>query len=446
MGVPFYFLALQHRPPQRFHSGMEDIEEQAVARYGEKAVAAWMADGQEGVRRYIDMVRARSGIELYLFAGQEELLQGDQAPAEARRMATGVFIGDPGAPDFPRDEKWIGKQLDVEEELPGAPDMVVAKLPKPPEPPPHQSWNHHGPLDHILLYSLAGGLVCYFLARSLTAPIRKLREATNSLAGGDFSVRVGKNLGRQGSEVADLGRDFDVMAEKIEALLVSQKLLLRDISHELRSPLARLNVALELARQRAGEEAEQPLARIELESRRLNELIGELLILTRVESGAQPLEQEDFILNDLLEMVVADASFEAINHDKAVRLVALDTVALHGSRELMRRAFENVVRNAVHYTAARTTVELNLVREVGGQLVFITVADHGPGVPEESLIHLFEPFYRVAEARDRQTGGSGIGLTIAERAVRLHGGMMKAANGVHGGLVVTVILPVANVA
>jgi len=304
----------------------------------------------------------------------------------------------------------------------------------------------HGPLDNILLYSVVGGLVCYFLARSLTAPIRKLREATNRIAGGDFSVRVGRELGRQGSEVADLGRDFDTMAERIEALLLSQKLLLRDISHELRSPLARLNVALELARQRAGAEAGPPLDRIGLESERLNELIGELMTLTLLESGARELRKENFELNGLIGMVAEDALYEARGRNRDVTFVADGKALVHGSWELLRRALENVVRNAVRYTAENCEVEIHLTCEYsgGGRKAVITTRDHGPGVPEETLPHLFKPFYRVAEARDRQSGGAGIGLAIAERAVRLHGGSMTAANAHDGGLIVTINLPLAG--
>lgn len=441
MGVPFYLLGVRNRPahppPEMREFGM-----QAAARYGEEAVAAWKAGGQTGLGSYFERVRARANIELYLFTGEESLLPDEQPPPPlARKVAAMAIAGVEDVRALPPGERWLGRRLDfLPSEAPEDSFTIVLRLPDPPHPPPPPPMRG-GPWDNILLYSLAGGLVCYFLARSLTAPVRKLREATKALAHGDFSVRVGGKLGGEGSEVADLGRDFDVMAERIESLLAAQKQLLRDISHELRSPLARLNVALELARQRAGEEAGQPLARIERESGRLNELIGELLVLTRMESGAQKIESEGFSLNDLLQMVVDDARYEARTRNRDVCYEARAAVFIQGSRELMRRALENVVRNAVQYTAERSAVEIVLTQEVSTSLVVITVTDHGPGVPEESLCHLFEPFYRVAEARDRQSGGSGIGLAIAERAVRLHGGALTAANGPAGGLVVTMTLP-----
>jgi two-component system sensor histidine kinase CpxA len=442
MGVPFYFVGLKHRAdlyPAIRHFGM-----QALARYGEDALAAWRAGGGDGLLAHVVKLKQQTGISLYLFAGRQGTLSGLTAPAEAREVVERIMAGEEDGPGRGPGHDWCGRRLEQQEDQTGEPYVIVLKLPESPQPPLPPM--RHGPLDNILLYSVAGGLVCYFLARSLTSPIRKLREATNRLAGGDFSVRVGRELGRQGSEVADLGRDFDTMAERIEALLLSQKVLLRDISHELRSPLARLNVALELARQRAGAEAGPPLDRIGRESERLNELIGELMTLTLLESGARELRKENFELNGLIGMVAEDALYEARGRNRDVTFAADGKALVHGSWELMRRAVENVVRNGVHYTAEHSAVEIRLTCENNGEgkKALITVRDHGPGVPEETLSHLFTPFYRVAEARDRQSGGAGIGLAIAERAVRLHGGSMTAANAPGGGLIVTIALPLTG--
>ncbi|MBU0910281.1 MAG: HAMP domain-containing protein, partial [Proteobacteria bacterium] len=343
-------------------------------------------------------------------------------------------------------DKWLGRLLDQGSDKEGQPLVIVLKIPEPPHPPfPLMG---HPPWDNILLFSLFGGLVCYFLARSLTAPIRKLREATTRIAGGDFTVRVAKDMGRKGNEVADLGRDFDIMAERIQGLLLAQKRLLRDISHELRSPLARLNVALELARQRAGDNAGQSLDRIEKESERLNELIGQLMTLTVLESGVQDLGKDSVNLTELLQAIRVDADFEAGSRNCRVTLAAGCTAeaVMHGSRELLRRAFENVIRNGVRYTRENTEVEISCSTATEGEtrLAVIAVRDHGPGSPEWCLHHLFKPFFRVAEARDRQSGGTGIGLAIAERAVRLHGGSMTASNAAGGGLIVTIALPLAG--
>lgn len=444
MGVPFYFVALKNQSPRPF-PGMRDFGMQAMAKYGEEALAAWNTSGREGVRTYVETVEVQSGIRLYFFSGKESVLTDRQAPGMAIDAAARILAGQEDGHDRPPEERWLGRRLDLEPNQAGGPEIIVMKLPEPPPPPPFPPMRH-GPWNNILLYSVVAGLVCYFLSRSLTAPILKLREATTRIASGDFSVRISRGLGCNSSEVADLGRDFDTMTERIEGLLLSQKQLLRDISHELRSPLARLNVALELARQRAGEDARQPLERIERESGRLNELIGELLTLTRLESGALELDQEAFELNDLMDMVAEDARYEARSRNRGVKFAAESRVMVHGCRELLRRALENVVRNAVHYTAENSEVEISLVREKnseGDNRAVLMIRDHGPGVPEALLGHLFEPFYRVAEARDRQSGGSGIGLAIAERAVRLHGGTLIAINAEQGGLIVTVSLPLA---
>ena len=201
---------------------------------------------------------------------------------------------------------------------------------------------------------------CYLLARSLTIPIRRLQKTTQQIAGGDYSVRVGKSLGRTGNEIADLGRDFDIMVDRTEKVINSQKRLLRDISHELRSPLARMNVALGLAKSRFNAEDDKSLQKIELESDRLNELIGQLLTLSRLESGAGFAVVEAVDLTKLLTEVVEDVDFEASSSGRGVKIVAAEKVTIAGSRELLRRAFENIIRNAAQYTAENTQVEVTL--------------------------------------------------------------------------------------
>jgi two-component system sensor histidine kinase CpxA len=274
--------------------------------------------------------------------------------------------------------------------------------------------------------------------------VTKLRDATRELAAGNLSVRVVPRLGGRRDELASLAADFDEMAEKIQLLLESQRRLLGDISHELRSPLARLNVALELARQRSGSEAQTALERIQLEAETLNEMIGQLLALTRIETGAEEIAKTKFDLKKLVADVANDANFEARARERAVKFNSSDTAVMEGAAGLLRGAIENVVRNAVAYTAKGTTVEIELTHsgpDTADRSARIVVRDHGPGVPEESLTKIFRPFYRVDEARDRAAGGVGLGLAIAERAVNLHGGTITAANATGGGLVVTITLP-----
>jgi two-component system sensor histidine kinase CpxA len=249
-------------------------------------------------------------------------------------------------------------------------------------------------------------------------------------------------MGRRRDEFAGLAQDFDRMAERLDALVTAERRLLRDISHELRSPLARLYVALGLARHEAGPER-AGLDRIEREAERLNTLIGQLLTLARLESGTTSPAREAVELASIAREVAADADFEARGRGRAVRVTDAGNTGVLGDAELLRSAIENVVRNAVRHTREGTTVETALRREVvaGSPRVRITVRDHGPGVPEAALPYIFEPFYRVGEARERTTGGVGLGLTIAHRTIRLHGGTLAAANAPDGGLVVELGLP-----
>jgi two-component system sensor histidine kinase CpxA len=237
-----------------------------------------------------------------------------------------------------------------------------------------------------------------------------------------------------------LAADFDEMAEKIQSLVDSQRRLLGDISHELRSPLARLNVALELARQRSGAEATSALERIQLEAENLNEMIGQLLALTRLESGAEEIRKTKFDLAVLVRSITDDANFEAHGRNRNVKLESPERCPMVGNELLLRRAIENVIRNAVQYTAEGTEVEVGLAG-VEQDTAVITVRDHGAGVPENALAEIFRPFYRVDEARDRGAGGVGLGLAIADRAVLLHGGAVAATNAPEGGLLVKITLP-----
>lgn len=294
----------------------------------------------------------------------------------------------------------------------------------------------------LFVAAAVSGLVCFFLARYLTAPLVRLRFATEQVAAGDLGYRVATLLGRRKDEIADLAVAFDRMAERLEALVSTQKQLLRDVSHELRSPLSRLQVALGLARQRSGGRAEGELDRIELETERLNDLIGQLLSLARLESGNEAITQEPVDLADLLDTVTKDAAFEAQTRNRNVDLVRTVPSIVTADARLLHQALENVVRNAIKYTAEGTTVEVSMDRDREHPRAFlIRVRDHGPGVPEEMLTRLFEPFVRVGDARDRASGGYGLGLAIAERSLRTQGGHMSARNEPDGGLSLIIRVP-----
>lgn len=300
--------------------------------------------------------------------------------------------------------------------------------------------NPAGPWRFVVIV-LTMGLVCYTLARHLTDPILKLRQATNELAAGNLAARVGPHLTGRRDELADLGRDFDLMAERIESLRTAERRLLGDISHELRSPLARLQVTLDLAEDSANAEMREYLGHIGEEADELNSMIDQLLTLTRLENASPDMLMSDKVdLGELVQRVCSDCAFEAKARGGEVTLTENAACEIKGNGQLLRSAIENVVRNALLHAGKTPRVEAAL--QVAGKQIKITIRDFGPGVPAEALDKLFNPFYRVAEARDRQSGGVGLGLSITERAMKVHGGEVAAENAPGGGLLITMILPV----
>ncbi len=290
----------------------------------------------------------------------------------------------------------------------------------------------------LLVMLLVAGAGCYLLARSLTAPVRKLRQAAQKIAEGDFSARVEMPDSR-GDEIADLSRDFNIMVEKTESLIQAQKRLLRDISHELRSPLTRLNLALQMVRQRP-DRAESYLDRIAKESDRVDVLIGQLLMLTRMEGGMESVGRQPVNLEKVLRDIVHDADFEAAEQGQSITLQGVRDVYVAGDEELIGRALENVIRNGLHYTHSGTVVEIQLSET--GEEACVRIRDYGPGVAEEDLENIFKPFFRVSASRERDSGGTGVGLAIARGAIQMHGGTIRAENCEGGsGLIVEIILP-----
>ena len=291
-----------------------------------------------------------------------------------------------------------------------------------------------------LLPALVGAMLCLLLARHIAAPIRTLQSVAGRIADGDLSVRASPAIGSRKDELADLARDFDRMADRIQSLLRSQLELLGDISHELRSPLTRLGVSLELVR-RGKTDA---VGRMQADLDRLDTLIGQILTLTRLQTRRDRKTETPVNLRSIVEGVAEDARFEVKEDGKSVMISHADDCWLKGDPALLRSCIENVVRNAVHYTKPRTEVAVSLALVVGGSdAARILVADHGDGVPQEALGRIFEPFYRVTEAREHQTGGTGLGLSIAQRIAIVHGGSICARNRDGGGLEMEIWLPVS---
>ncbi len=289
------------------------------------------------------------------------------------------------------------------------------------------------PEVHVTILTVLAAL-SYLFARYLTKPVRQLQSAVECFGRGEFHSRV--QLERK-DELGQLARTFNRMADRIETLLNAERRLLLDISHELRSPLARLNVAVELAR--SGTDVSRHLDRIEKEAERLNGLVGELLQVTRAEGDESRMRHEPVALGELLRNVVEDARLEAEQRGCRVEWGERRDITISADPELIRRCVENVVRNAVRFTDPGTAVVVSLAQRTGQAR--IEVRDHGPGVPPESLGRIFDPFYRVDTHRDRSSGGAGLGLAIARRAVELHHGTIAASNA-NPGLRVEIVLPV----
>jgi signal transduction histidine kinase len=284
---------------------------------------------------------------------------------------------------------------------------------------------------------LISGVFCFLIARHVAQPLLHLQAAAAGIAEGHLETRVSTDLQRRGDEIAGLAKDFNRMASRIEALVHGHKQLLANVSHELRSPLSRMLLALSLSKRASQEHIGEHLERIGIEARRLDRLIGQLLTLSRVESTADEGHRTSVDLTTLVQEVASDADFEARARRCKVDVVVTPGCVTIGNEELLRSALENVLRNAVRYTAEGTGVEVSLRRE--GARAVIRVRDHGPGVPAGMLRSIFVPFQKA----ENSTEGSGLGLAIAERAVVAHLGSIRASNAEGGGLVVDVDLPLA---
>jgi len=297
-------------------------------------------------------------------------------------------------------------------------------------------------LIRLISALLAIVFISWLLTRMFTRPIRLLQNTTEQLGRGKLAARTPQVISNRKDELGDLANSFDTMAEQLNGLINSHKQLLRDISHELRSPLARLQVALELARNVSGDKAGEELDRIGKESERLNELIGEVLTLARFEEGSVQAEHKPIQLDNMLNGIADDATFEAEAMGKSVKVSSIEACTVIGDSLWLGRALDNVVRNAIRHTPTGTGVLISLILQ--GNQAHITVRDSGPGVPEENLTDLFEPFFRTSEARERHSGGHGLGLAIAQRAVKFHHGHISAINHKDGGLKITIGLPLSK--
>jgi len=295
----------------------------------------------------------------------------------------------------------------------------------------------------LKLGTIFSAIVCLVIAHYLTKPIERLRNATHQLARGNLDIRAGENLGRRRDEIADLVRDFDTMAGELRKQIKSERSLLSGVSHELRSPIARIRLATTLAREAEdGAERQEMLDRIEQDTIQLDSMLERILTVSRLESGQLKPKFEKFVLNDLVEEVVSDARFEAAGtHTTITWTSVVENVEVTGDPGLLRSAVENVVRNAIFYSGegGKVDVAVTATDDRGGATVI--VSDNGPGVPKDKMQLIFEPFYRVDDSRGAATGGMGLGLAIANNAMRAHGGAILARNIEPHGLEIQLMFP-----
>jgi len=416
------------------------------------AVETFEYGGAPTLQSYLTRLQSTSAVRAVLLNEKGEDVSGEDAPENIKALSTRVNDAAPYFFSFSEERGRGGSPLGVQliHSPKGGTYVLVANYPPPAFPPPPRL-GEPGSLFFglrvgartLLPLLIVGGLFCYLLARSLAKPIEQLRSTTQELSAGNLGARVGSTLVERHDEIGHLGKDFNLMAGHIESLVDAQRRLLADISHELRSPLARQGVAVGLARRRGNPEVMPSLDRIAREASRMNEMIGQLLDLSQVESGTDSIVKAKIDLGQLVESIVQDADYEARDINRSVRILSTEECTTQGSFELLGSAIENVVRNAVRHTAPETEVEVELRRESnnGESAALITIRDHGVGVPEKALTDIFRPFYRVEDARDRRTGGTGLGLAIATRAIGLHGGTITASNVTEGGLKVEIRIP-----
>jgi two-component system, OmpR family, sensor histidine kinase CpxA len=292
----------------------------------------------------------------------------------------------------------------------------------------------------ILILTLVATLLCFGLSWYIVRPIKKLRAHANQVANGDIIGECQNQVGHQSDEIGELASEIDHMLSKIENTIDTQKQLLSDVSHELRSPLARLQVALELARNKADGGLTSEFDRIALEADRLNQMISNLLQIATLDRGQLHEAKQKVDLKELLEALVEDANFEAQKKQVSIELNQPESqVSILGYYQLLASAIENIIRNAIRYSPEGGTITVTMTNK--NNVIELHICDQGPGAPEAYLDKIFEPFFRPEQARTRLSGGAGLGLAIAKRSVTVHEGQISAYNQAeHGGLCVRIQL------
>lgn len=399
----------------------DDSFERGLFRIGQRAQQALQMDGRKGLRDELLNVPRMSRSFIYITDDDgKEVLGRDEALER--------LVDRDAAMDESDFQGTDGKAYTMFVVNRKPPSTILAPGPE-------------GTALRLAAAALISALISYFLARSLATPLDELRKASRQIAAGELSTRVRHTMPDRQDEIGQLAVDFDAMASRLQAMQTANQRLLQDVSHELRSPLARMSVALEIARKKGTEHIQSEIDRIGLEADRLETLVNDVLGLLRETSETTGKLDEDFDLSELLTDLVGVVNYEVPEGKPGIAWAPRNACPYHGDRELLWRATENLLRNALRHTDPERGVMLGLERDGRKSRVQVTVRDYGPGVPEAELGKIFEPFYRVQESRDRGSGGHGLGLSIAATAVRRHGGEISAFNADDGGLVVRISLP-----
>jgi signal transduction histidine kinase len=406
------------------------ISEPDWAELARDADAAYIGGGGEALQDWSERQRQR-GLDSRLYQDGRELL--DRPPPPPARPPLPALLDSQGIELRPEPEMRIaGQRVTGSDGV--TRQFVGVRGPKPP----------HARIEQLLLMQialslLAIGLVGWWLARSIARPVAAIGAAARQVAEGDLAARVDPRWTGGSDEVGSLARDFDRMAARIEALVAHERSVLQDVSHELRSPLARLQLLLDLARRSPPEEAATHFTRAEREIERLDRLIGEALALARMEADLPGMRPETIDLAALLRARIEACRPEADARSLVIDLDTEAAVAMRGSLSLIERLIDNLLSNAIKYSPAGHRIAVSVQRS--GSRVELTVRDHGPGVPEAELAQLFRPFFRGANAARAE--GHGLGLAIADRIARAHNAAMTAVNAPGGGLAVTLSVPAA---
>jgi two-component system sensor histidine kinase CpxA len=395
-----------------------------MIRINQRAQQALQMDGRKGLRDELLNIPRMTRSHIYVVDDEEKELLG-------RDNALTQLVDRRSVMDTTQFEDAAGNKFTIYTVNRTPPATLLAPGPQ-------------GTALRLVAAAVISALISFFLARSLVTPLEVLRKASRKIAAGDLATRVSKTMPARQDEIGQLASDFDVMTARLQAMQQANQRLLQDVSHELRSPLARMTVALEIARQKGVGAIGSEIDRISLESDRLESLVNDVLGLLRESSETIVMSEEEMDLSALMSDLVEVVNYEVPDGKRGVVWNPDQAFSFHGDRELIWRAMENLLRNALRYTDPDKGVILSLDIKKRKSAVVLEVRDFGVGVPQAELEKIFEPFYRVQESRDRDSGGHGLGLSIVANAVKHHGGNILARNADDGGLIVSVSLPLGK--